>query len=105
MMMGVAFLLELGGVDIGRQTVADQDAAEVFSQNLVEHNKPATVRHDIEGEQLGGENHSHQRGPATTNWSQRYAAPGLGAVLSPGRRIGALLWPPADPSPERATGA
>ena len=56
MMMGVAFLLERGGVVVDRQTVADQDAAEVFSQNVVEEVTSAALSNDIEGEQLGREN-------------------------------------------------
>src|SRR6202011_5531932 len=36
MMMGVAFLLERSGVVVNSQTVADQDAAEIFSENVVE---------------------------------------------------------------------
>jgi hypothetical protein len=50
MMMGVAFLLERRGVVIDRQTVADQDAAEVFAQNFVEEVTSAALRNDIEGE-------------------------------------------------------
>ena len=44
MMMGVAFLLERRGVVIDRQTVADQDAAEVVSQNVVEEVTSAALR-------------------------------------------------------------
>jgi hypothetical protein len=36
MMMGVAFLLEPGGAVVDRQTVADQDTAEVFSENVAQ---------------------------------------------------------------------
>ena len=56
MMMGVAFLLERRGVVIDRQTVADQDADEVFSQNVVEEVTSAALSNDIESEQLGSEN-------------------------------------------------
>src|SRR5271165_2465686 len=55
-MMGVAFLLERRGVVIDRQTVADQAAAEVFSQSIVEEVTSAALSNDIEGEQLGSEN-------------------------------------------------
>ena len=34
MMMGVAFVLERSGIIVDSQTVADQDAAEVFSENV-----------------------------------------------------------------------
>jgi hypothetical protein len=53
MMMGVAFVLERSGVVIGCQTVADQDAAEVFSENVVKQVTSAALSSDIEGEQLG----------------------------------------------------
>src|SRR5277367_6777739 len=56
MMMGVAFLLECRGVVIDRQAVADQDAAEVFSQNVVEEVTAAALSNDIESQQLCGEN-------------------------------------------------
>ena len=56
MMMGVAFVLERSGAVIGSQTVADQDAAEVFSQNVVEEVTSAALSNDIESEQLGSEN-------------------------------------------------
>jgi len=56
MMMGVAFLLDRSGVIVDRQTVADQDAAEVFSQNVVEEVRAAALSNDIEGEQLGRKN-------------------------------------------------
>ena len=65
MMMGVAFLLELRGVVIDRQTVADQDAAEVFSQNVAQQVTSAALSNDIKGEPLSGKTHSHQPGPAT----------------------------------------
>lgn len=56
MMMGVAFVLERSGVVIGCQTVADQDAAEVFSENVVKQVTSAALSNDIEGEQLGSKN-------------------------------------------------
>ena len=56
MMMGVAFLLEPGGAVVDRQTVADQDAAEVFSENVAQEVTSAALSNDIEGEQLGSEN-------------------------------------------------
>ena len=34
MMMGVAFLLERGGVVVDSQAVTDEDAAKVFSENV-----------------------------------------------------------------------
>ena len=34
MMMGVAFLLERSGAVVNSQTVADEDPAEVFSENV-----------------------------------------------------------------------
>jgi hypothetical protein len=56
MMMGVAFVLERRGVVIGSQTVADQDAAEVLSENVVQQVTSAALSNDVEGEQLGCEN-------------------------------------------------
>src|ERR1700686_5317190 len=56
MMMGVAFVLERSGVVIGCQTVADQDAAEVFSENVVKQVTSTALSNDIEGEQLGSKN-------------------------------------------------
>ena len=56
MLMGVAFLLDRSGVIVDRQTVGDQDAAEVFSQNVVEEVRAAALSNDIEGEQLGRKN-------------------------------------------------
>ena len=56
MMMGVAFLLEPGGAVVDRQTVADQDAAEVFSENLAQEVTSAALSNDIKGEQLGRKN-------------------------------------------------
>src|SRR5580700_10471624 len=55
MMMGVAFVLERRGVVIGSQTVADQDAAEVFSENetgknLGVHAATAWIGDDSEGD-------------------------------------------------------
>ena len=55
-MMGVAFLLERSGVVVNSQTVADQDAAEVFSENVAKQVTSAALSNDIEGEQLGSEN-------------------------------------------------
>ena len=55
-MMGVAFVLERSGVVVDRQTVADQDAAEVFSENVAQELTSAALSNDIEGEQLGSEN-------------------------------------------------
>ena len=42
MMMGVAFLLERSGVIVNSQTVADQDAAEVFSKLVKQKGKART---------------------------------------------------------------
>src|ERR1700676_3735553 len=56
MMMGVAFLLERSGVVVDSQTVADQDAAEVFPENVSQELTSAALSNDIEGEQLGREN-------------------------------------------------
>src|ERR1700746_499271 len=56
MMMGVAFVLERSGVVVDSQTVANQDAAEVFSENVVQERTSAALSNDIEGEQLGSEN-------------------------------------------------
>src|ERR1700746_492625 len=53
MMMGVAFLLERRGVVVDSQTVANQDAAEVFSDNLLQQFTAAALNNDIEGQQLG----------------------------------------------------
>ena len=39
-MMGVAFVLERSGVVVDRQTVADQDAAAVFSENVAQELRP-----------------------------------------------------------------
>ncbi len=43
-MMGVAFLLDRSGLIVDRQTVGDQDAAEVFSQNVVEEVRAAALQ-------------------------------------------------------------
>jgi hypothetical protein len=48
--------LERRGVVIGSQTVADQDAAEVFSENVVKQVTSAALSNDIAGEQLGSKN-------------------------------------------------
>src|SRR5580692_13195370 len=56
MLMGVAFLLDRSGVIVDRQTVGDQDAAKVFSQDVVEEVTAAALSNDIEGEQLGRKN-------------------------------------------------
>src|ERR1700758_3218491 len=56
MMMGVAFVLERSGIIVDGQTVPDQDAAEVFSENVVQELTSAALSNDIEGEQLGSEN-------------------------------------------------
>src|ERR1700688_2873973 len=56
MMMGVAFVLERSGVVVDSQTVADQDAAEVFSENVAQEVTSAALSNDIKGEQLGGKN-------------------------------------------------
>jgi hypothetical protein len=56
MMMGVAFLLERRGVVVDSQTVADEDAAEVFSDNLLQQFTSATLNNDVEGQQLGSKN-------------------------------------------------
>jgi hypothetical protein len=50
MMMGVAFLLERSGVIVNSQTVADQDAAEVFSENVAQKVTSAALGNDIAGE-------------------------------------------------------
>jgi hypothetical protein len=50
MVMGVAFLLDRSGVVIDRQTFADQDAGEVFSQNIVKEVTPAPVRSRVVGD-------------------------------------------------------
>ena len=55
-MMGVAFLLERRGVVVDSQTVADEDAAEVFSDNLLQQFTSATLNNDVEGQQLGSKN-------------------------------------------------
>ena len=100
--MGVAFLLDRSGLIVDRQTVGDQDAAEVFSQNVVEEVTAAALSNDIEGEQLGRKNpQPPARAGDPPAGQNRYEAPVLGAVLLRGRRIGVLLCSPADPSPER----
>ena len=50
MMMGVAFLLEPGGAVVNSQTVADQDAAEVLSENVAQEVTSAALSDDLEGE-------------------------------------------------------
>src|SRR5215471_3683758 len=55
-MMGVAFLLERSGVVVDSQTVADEDPAEVFSENVAQQFTSAALSDDIEGKQLGGKN-------------------------------------------------
>jgi hypothetical protein len=49
-------VLERSGIVVDRQTVADQDAAEVFSENVAQELTSAALSNDIEGEQLGSEN-------------------------------------------------
>jgi hypothetical protein len=49
MMMGVAFLLERRGAVIDRQTVADQEVAEVSSQNVVAEVTSAALSNDKQG--------------------------------------------------------
>ena len=56
MMTGVAFLLERSGVVVDSQTVADEDAAEVFSEDLLQQLTCAALNDDIEGQQLGSKN-------------------------------------------------
>jgi hypothetical protein len=56
MMMGVAFVLERSGVVVNSQTVADEDATEVFSEHVAQEFTSAALSDDIEGEQLGGKN-------------------------------------------------
>src|SRR5271165_6734379 len=65
MMMGVAFVLERSGIVVDRQTVADQDAAEVFSENVAQELTSAALSNDIEGSSWVVKTHSHQPGPAT----------------------------------------
>ena len=56
MMMGVAFLLDRSALVVDGQTVADQHAAEIFSQNLVEQIPSTALSNDIEGKLLISEN-------------------------------------------------
>src|SRR5262249_4330717 len=53
MMMGVAFLLERSGAVVNSQTVADEDPAEVFSENVAKQLPSAALSDDIESEQRG----------------------------------------------------
>ena len=91
-MMGVAFLLEPGGAIIIRQTVADQDTAEVFSEYVAQEVTSAALSNDIKGEQLGRKNPqppARASDPPTGLIAMKAQAPG--AVLERGRRIGVLL--------------
>ena len=56
MMMGVAFLFGAWWRRVDRQTVADQHAAEVFSENVAQELTSAALSNDIKGEQLGRKN-------------------------------------------------
>jgi hypothetical protein len=56
MVMGVAFVLDCSSVVVNSQTVADQDAAEVFSENVLEQVTSTALSNDIEGEVQSSEN-------------------------------------------------